>query len=166
MSSSLIGARKIGRLAAVLAVVLAVTLIPVTTVTVPAWEVQVVDESGRSVNGACVYQSWLQYSFEPGVGHNDEAKADATGRVKFPERTAAATVLRRIVGPLSQLGKLHPSFGAHAWIIAGAPDQQGMVRYDSRKGLPAKIVLHPDKYRFEWEEGSTAKRCSPIPSHD
>jgi len=155
---------NLGRPAAIMAVVVAATLLPITTVTVPAWEVHVVDASGRPVNGVCVAQSWLQYSFEPGTDHNDEAKADATGRVAFPERTATASVLRRIVKPLSRLGNVHASYGAHSWIIARAPGQSGSVNYDSRKALPTTIVLRRETVQFEWEEGSIAKRCSPIRS--
>jgi hypothetical protein len=135
--------------------------LPITTVTVPVWSVQIVDTAGRAVNGACVSQTWQQYSFES-EGHTEELKADRSGHVQFPARTATATLWRRVWRPAAQLGRTHASFGAHAWIIAGAPQRQGSALYESGMQLPNTIVLQPDSSQFEWEPGSIAARCSPI----
>ena len=145
----------------ILAIVASIVWLPITTVTVPAWNVQIVDTAGRALNGACVYQTWQQYSFEA-RSHNAEVKADAEGRAKFPERTATATLFQRMVRPISQLTNIHSSFGASSWIIAGAPNLQGMATYEAGDTPPKTIVATLDSNKFEWEPGSIAKRCSPI----
>jgi hypothetical protein len=152
------GLRLLGITAVLLLAVLTIAgTISRTSVTVPEWSVQLVDGDGSPVPFACVSQSWQQYSFER-EGQSDERRADSAGRVVFPERRATASLLRRVVGPLSQLPNVHASYGTHAWIIAWAPERQGMATYDGGDSLTHRLILERDPTGFhERADG----RCSP-----
>lgn len=91
-----------------------VSLYPFESTVVPSQNILVVSEDWRPIQGAAVRQSWQQYSLES-RGHEQDLRTDQNGRVTFPRRTIRASVLMRIVHPISNIltQGIHASFGTH-----------------------------------------------------
>ena len=82
-------------LVACLALATTLLLYPFETVVVPEWKIQVLDESGNSVNDVPVSESWSDYSVES-HDHTEGLSTAADGYVTFPRRTVKANLLVRI----------------------------------------------------------------------
>ena len=82
LNASVLRTSDFNEIADLLVIAAGVTWLPITTVTVPTWNIQIVDVAGHAVNGACVSQFWQQTSFEP-KDHSEEVKADKSGHVRF-----------------------------------------------------------------------------------
>ncbi len=59
------------------------SLFPVSSLAAPEWEVTVVDEHARPVEGMTVRETWQNYSVEA-TGHEMDRQTDASGHATFP----------------------------------------------------------------------------------
>ena len=116
----------------------------VTTVTVPAWRLRVIDSSGTIPLGACVSESWLQYSFEPGLPHEAKIVLGGSGEVQFPERSVTATRGRRALIPLLRALNVHSGSGGNAFVIVWGRGIRGDVLWSEGEALPRTIVVTHD----------------------
>src|SRR5450631_3006045 len=128
-----------------LVVVIAIALIPHRTITVPAWRIRFVDESGAPFSAVPVSETWRNYSVE-WSDNSDEAATDQDGYVSFPERAVWSPAIIRILGPVwNVLGAgVHASFGRSAWIFPKVPGLQfrgeRLPTYWG-KDLPSQAIL-------------------------
>jgi hypothetical protein len=99
--------------------VFAYRLFLVSSLAAPEWEVIVVDEHGRPVEGMTVRETWQNYSVEA-AGHETDRQTDAKGHVTFPARKAEYSLLSQVAGTLSALVhfNVHASYGPHASVFA------------------------------------------------
>src|SRR5262249_26990698 len=74
-------------------------LYPFRSTDVPDQRVLVVTADWRPILGVRVRQIWKNYSIEY-ESHEEERLTDENGRVNFPRRTARASLLRRVLGPI------------------------------------------------------------------
>jgi hypothetical protein len=99
-------------------------LLPLRSVTVPAWPVQFVDAAAQPLGGLKVRQNWADFSVEgQEIGHEEIALSDAQGFVAFPERQLWAPVALRVWGPVRNLlsSFLHASSGRYASLTPLCP---------------------------------------------
>jgi hypothetical protein len=107
------------------AALVAVSLIPVPYLASPEWHVQVVDESGKPLQGMTVRIEHKNYSVET-RGHEEDRLTDEHGDVVFPKHTRSASTLRRcIFTALSATAFAHASFGPHAYVFAFGKGLEG-----------------------------------------
>lgn len=96
-------------------------LIPSFSLAAPTWEVVVVDEGGRPLEGMLVRETWQNYSVQEQL-HVAERHTDAYGQVSFPPQKTQCSVLREITGTIRARMRwtMHggPSYGPHAYIFA------------------------------------------------
>jgi hypothetical protein len=99
--------------------VLAYWLFPVSSLAAPEWEVTVVDEHGKPVEGMTVRETWQNYSVE-GIGHETDLQTGANGRATFPAHKTEYSVQGQLLGTLSALihFNVHGSYGPHAHVFA------------------------------------------------
>ncbi len=71
----------------VLAALFALWLFPSSSLAAPYWEVVVVDEHGKPVEGMTVRETWQNYSVET-EGHEADRQTDANGHATFPAQKA------------------------------------------------------------------------------
>lgn len=124
---------------------------PTQIIVVPPWTVEVVDETGKPVEGIRVRQVWKHYSIESD-SHEETTVTGKDGKVSFPERRIRATAITRILGPVSNvlLAGVHASFGPSSWIIVfGKDGLEGFEKYIPGEPLPSRIVV----YRMEERSG-------------
>ncbi len=96
----------------------ATMLIPVTRLNCPAWDVDVVDESGKPVPNVEVDLSYQNYSAE-GEGHTLKGITDANGHVSFPPQYLRAFVGQYVFYSVKMAPALvHASYGPHAYVFA------------------------------------------------
>jgi hypothetical protein len=107
-------------------------LLPLRSVTVPAWRVAFVDAAEQPLAGLKIKQSWADFSVDgQEIGHEETAVTDAQGLVAFPERPLWAPVALRVWGPVRNLlsSFLHASSGRYASLTPLCPlralDPQG-----------------------------------------
>lgn len=93
---------------------------PLETTVVPQWNILVVDDLGKPVSHVPLRETWKHYSIES-HGHEQELSTNDDGYVTFPQRTAKANLLVRIVR--TTVNKIHPhgSTGPAASIYVLAP---------------------------------------------
>jgi hypothetical protein len=105
---------------------LACWLFPVALLAAPQWEVDVVDEYGKPVEGMVVRETWQNYSVEM-EGHEADSLTDVNGPVAFPAQTSEYSLLRQIAGTVSALVHLnvHASYGPHATVFAVGKGLEG-----------------------------------------
>jgi hypothetical protein len=105
---------------------LACWLFPVALLAAPQWEVDVVDEYGKPVEGMVVRETWQNYSVEM-EGHEADSLTDVNGHVAFPAQTSEYSLLRQIAGTISALVHLnvHASYGPHATVFAVGKGLEG-----------------------------------------
>lgn len=116
-----------------------------TFATIPALSVRIVDSVGTPVAGACVSESWLQYSFEPGgADHSEDGATGRDGRILFPARYATATVFRRVFVPIARRFQIHSSVGAQAYVIATTPNHTGEGFYKEGGAMSLEVALRRD----------------------
>ena len=103
----------------VLVSLFALWLFPSSSLAAPYWEVVVVDEHGKPVEGMTVRETWQNYSVEM-EGHEADRQTDASGRATFPAQKAEYSLLRQISGTILALVRLnvHASYGPHAHVFA------------------------------------------------
>ena len=101
-------------------------LFPVSWLAAPQWEVGVVDERGKPVDGMTVRETWQNYSVEM-EGHEADRQTDVNGRVTFPAQKSDYSVPRQIAGTMSALVHLnvHSSYGPHATVFAFGKGLEG-----------------------------------------
>lgn len=114
-----------------LAVLIGTALLPIPYTAAPAWEVWVVDESGRPLEGMKVRLSYQNYSAEV-KGHELDAVTDPDGRVTFPLQRESASLARYLVySAWSATTGVHASFGQHAGVIAFGQGRNGSAIADN-----------------------------------
>jgi hypothetical protein len=101
-------------------------LFPVSRLAAPRWEVVVVDERGKPVEGLTVRETWQNYSVEM-EGHEADLQTDVNGSATFPAQKSDFTFLRQIAGMMSALAHLnvHSSYGPHAHVFAFGKGLEG-----------------------------------------
>ncbi|MDB4916040.1 MAG: hypothetical protein JWM95_3684 [Gemmatimonadetes bacterium] len=134
----------IGATAVVATILASSGLVSRTFATVPALSVRIVDSVGTPVAGACVSESWLHNSFEPGSSHWEEGVTNRDGQIVFPARYATATVFRRVVVPMVRRFQVHSSVGANAVLIAATPHHVGEGLYKEGGATSLEIALRRD----------------------
>jgi hypothetical protein len=94
-------------------------LVPVSSLAAPEWDVTVIDERGRPVEGMTVRETWQNYSVEM-EGHEADRQTDANGQAAFPALKSRYSVLRQVAGTVSTLihFNVHASYGPHANVFA------------------------------------------------
>lgn len=94
-------------------------LFPVSSLSAPEWEVTVVDEHGKPVEGMTVRETWENCSLET-TGHEADRQTDANGHVTFPAHKTEYPLLGQVAGTLSALMHFnaHASYGPHATVFA------------------------------------------------
>jgi len=127
-------------------------LFPVGWLAAPEWEVVVIDEQGKPVEGMTVRETWQNYSVET-EEHEADRKTDANGRATFPARRPEYSVLRQIVGTASALVHLnvHASYGPHATVFAFGKGLEGAATTGnfvtdwtgSPSSMQSRIVVRP-----------------------
>lgn len=139
------------KIAAVLvAAVTGSAILPIPYTAAPAWEVWVVDETGRPLQGMKVRLSYRNHSVES-AGHELDAVTGADGRVFFPLRTDSAPAARYMAQSVraATVG-VHASFGRHATVFAFGQGREGSAAADNLvtdwTGTPpemkSRIVAH------------------------
>lgn len=127
-------------------------LFPVSWLSAPEWEVVVVDEQGKPIEGITVRETWQNYSVET-EGHEADRQTDANGRATFPLRRSEYSVLRQIAGTASALVHLnvHASYGPHATVFAFGKGSEGTATTGdfvtdwtgSPSSMQSRIVVRP-----------------------
>ncbi|SRR5208337_1153926 len=135
-----------------LAGLLALRLLPVAWLAAPQWEVTVVDDQGKPIEGMTVRETWQNFSVEM-QGHLEDRQTDAEGYVAFPARNSEYSVLRQIEAALSQLGRFstHSGYGPYATVFAFGKGFEGGASSGDRvidwTGFPpdvqSLIVVNP-----------------------
>jgi hypothetical protein len=122
----------------ILTVLLIALVYPFETTIVPQWRAQVVDKAGTSLRGATVTEHWRHSSLESS-GHEAAATTDEAGYVTFPARTIRASLLWRVIGPVSNVLKtgVHAGFGPSADLTVPGD----IANYSPGKPLPEQIVF-------------------------
>jgi hypothetical protein len=92
---------------------LACWLFPISWLAAPQWEVVVVDERGKPVEGMTVRETWKNYSVEM-EGREADRQTDVNGRATFPAQKSDYSVPRQIAGTMSALAHLNAHSMAHA----------------------------------------------------
>lgn len=100
--------------------------LPANPLAAPKWDVVVVDENGRVVEGITVREIWQNYSVEM-VGHEEDRQTDANGRAIFEARESDYSVLRQLAGTAFASIRLNPhsSYGPHATVFAFGKGLEG-----------------------------------------
>jgi hypothetical protein len=115
----------IRRMAVVGAALVGLSVIPVPYLASPAWDVSVVDDTGRPVQGVTVRLSYQNYSAER---HEDDRITNERGLATFPSRELAASILERCYYTgLSAAAGVHASFGRHASVFAFGHGLEGFA---------------------------------------
>jgi hypothetical protein len=112
------GMKSVRTAAIVGAIVLGLSLIPIPYLECPSWEVSVVDDHGRPVQGATARLVYRNYSAEV-RSHEEDRITDERGQAAFPRRESSASILRLCyyTGSAARAG-VHAGFGRHAWVFA------------------------------------------------
>ena len=135
-------ARRVLGIFVVAAILLA--FVPIRSVSSPAWDVWVTDQSGQPVSGITVRLTYRNYSAES-ESHEADAITDAHGHVAFNGETVSASVGRRIVAMLSSaMAGVHASFGPHASVFAFGRGLQGFA-IDQQRNVVLDWTGKPDR---------------------
>ena len=98
---------------------------PVHYTAAPSWQVLVVDELGKPIEGMTVRLTYRNYSVEP-KGHEVDATTNSQGYVQFPKRRSSATLAHYIAfSALSLTDGVHASFGPHANVFTFGQNREG-----------------------------------------
>lgn len=108
---------------------------------VPEKRVLVMTKDMHPVQDALVRQSWQNYSLER-VGHEEDLRTDAHGRVTFPTRAISAPFVWRVLGPLANVAGqgVHASFGVHTDMFP-LPNTGSEVSSEIAQPQPDEIVF-------------------------
>lgn len=109
-------------------VVFAYWLFPVSSLAAPGWEVTVVDEHGKPVEGMTVRETWQNYSVES-TGHETDRQTDVNGHATFVARKTEYSLLSQVAGTASALShfNVHASYGPHATAFAFGKHLEGVA---------------------------------------
>lgn len=130
-------------------------LIPVPYLACPSWDVSVVNESGRPLEGMTVRPVYQNYSAE-NESQEEDRTTDGRGFATFPRRISTASLLRRCVYSIVSAGAgVHASFGRHAYAFTFGHDLQGSATSGQYvtdwTGIPdhmqSQIVATPIEHR-------------------
>jgi len=102
------------------------SLFHVSSLAAPDWEITVVDEHGRPVEGMTVRETWQNYSVEA-TGHEMDRQTDANGHATFPAHETEYSRLSQVAGTLSALihFNVHASYGPRASVFAFGKNLEG-----------------------------------------
>lgn len=129
---------------------LAAGLYPHEVVVAPEWEVVAQDEKGRPVADVEVMQSWYYYPFRD--GRHDEARTDANGVARFPQRTLQVPWLEMAAGSVMKLLP-HGSTGPSASVYVSKPGYGTLAKANFDLGSWPRTpedVAAPAKQRSVW----------------
>lgn len=122
--------------------------IPVRTVLVPKWRLQVVNEHGVPYGKQLVRQACSDYTLglSPCSGSPDSDQyTDENGFVEFPERVITASLLSRILATCMNFVRMftaHGSVGVDVYIDSSGPDGYSSLKYEYGGGkLPDRFIL-------------------------
>ena len=93
--------------------VVGVVIFPFEREITPAWAFDVVEANNAPVSGCRMEQHWEWQAV--GVQRDDTAVSDAAGHVRFPRRTARASLAREWYGRLSGFSFHSPYMGPRAY---------------------------------------------------
>jgi hypothetical protein len=131
-------------IAAVSALILGGLLYPFDSPVVPAWSVQVVDESDHPVAGVDVQQEWGQYGADQMIWA-DSRITGPDGRVVFPVRTVRASLGPRALSYFLEVGMLPPPNNekripaSHLFVCRQG--KTGEIVWEQGKGQPPERML-------------------------
>jgi hypothetical protein len=115
-----------------------------TESTVPAWKVQVVDETGKPIANVLVRQIWQDYDVER-KGHQEDVRSDENGYATFSQRRIPYNPGKKAKARAKQVARfgVHASLGLHAeiWAYGNDPHIWSFVDYKASEPLPEKIIL-------------------------
>jgi hypothetical protein len=121
--------RRRNKIVAIVVLVGAI-LYPIRYTAAPSWEVWVVDETGKPLEGMNVRLSYQNYSAES-KGHELDAITGPDGRVYFPLQRASASIARYLVYSVwSATTGVHASFGRHASVFIFGNGRDGSATTD------------------------------------
>ena len=110
--------RAILAVAAVVVLAVGGAFYPISYMAAPEWDVWVVDELGKPLEGMTVRLSYRNYSAET-QNHERDSTTDSHGHVKFPIQRSTVSPISYIAHTmLSSTASIHASFGRHARIFA------------------------------------------------
>jgi hypothetical protein len=139
------GKRKKVLLAVFLIMVLSVLPIFEETV-VPEWQIQFVDENGKSIQNQRVQQTWEDYSkqwFSSSSGWDETKITDANGFITLPERHIRVSLLEFLLGWLWDVSPRinpHSSYGKSSFVLC-RDKASCQASYDEGKTLPNRVVV-------------------------
>lgn len=125
----------------VLAFLLLIFLYPFQSTTVPAWNLQVVDDAGVPVREINVTEHWQNYVLDA-EGHEEVRTTDQDGRVSFGIRNIRANLTRRILARIG-FGNQPPRGRAvlyGAVVVWGNKSYETTVALHQGEGLPQPEV--------------------------
>ncbi len=98
---------------------------PSTTAQSPLWEVWVVNEAGKPLQGITITLIYQNYSAES-EGHSEQKQTDASGYAVFLPRSLKAPRFRRVIATIKSAGAgVHASFGPHAHVVVNGDGLTG-----------------------------------------
>lgn len=128
----------------VVAIAGGVAFIPIRSLSCPAWDVWVTDQSCHPVSGVAVRLTYQNYSAER-ESHESNAVTDAQGHATFGAQSLSASLGRRIVTILSSaMAGVHASFGPHANVFAFGNGLQGFA-IDEQRNVILDWTGKPDR---------------------
>lgn len=117
-------------IAVFVAVLSLAAFLPIPYDAAPAWDVWVVDETDRPLEGMKVRLSFQNYSAET-EHHELDAITNKQGRVSFPSQRASASIPRfMLYSARSAASGVHASFGRHASVFAFGHGRAGSATAD------------------------------------
>jgi hypothetical protein len=130
-----------------LVLIVVVMIFPFETPVVPAWKIQVVDEAEHPISRIGIRQSWQNYSIESRE-HREDSITDDNGYVTFPARTVRASLLTRLIHPISNLrAGPHASWGSYSDVLVLVYDENklGDALWSEGNPLPEQAVVRTMK---------------------
>ena len=123
--------------------VLLILAIPLPHRIVPAWPLRVIDQNGIAVGGIAITQTWRHLVYQPQL-QAETSRADAEGRLTFPERAAWGSGLRYLYGLVANVAQdgVSAAFGPDVWVYAKQDDDFGSSNvYTSGQTPPDTLVI-------------------------
>lgn len=141
-SKTVMHRRILGTVAAILGLL---SLIPYSTVSVPEWEIQLINAQGAPFPNIPIRQEWTHVGV---LGTNSETlTSDSRGRVKFPPRKFLCPVLFRTAFKiLDELNSFVMPHGARVGVYARVVSPKGayhQLEYQSGSELKHVLVVGP-----------------------
>ena len=115
--------------------------IPYSTVTVPEWRIEVVDQHDNKVPNRSVMQTWIHATYESAnIFHEEKRYTDDSGTVIFPERRTSAASITRVLGHIIEKIDFsqHTSYGPHSFVFVDGPGNS--LTYQGGE-LPGHLIV-------------------------